>query len=80
MKTDKNYSSVLFNQIEKIEKNRIRKEAAIVARSLEVADERYAEAAKAMRRAEKTRKKMKRALKKFKKTGDISHLSVFGVE
>jgi len=72
-------SNVLNNSIKKAEKRRVAAHGIIVARARNAAEEELIQAQKALRLAEKRIKLQKKALKKFSKTGDITHLNIFGV-
>lgn len=75
----KNYSKVLFGEIEEARKKRVRVAAAKVAKHVNDAEERFESAKREAKRAAKLLKKMEKALKKYRKTGDEKYLEIFGV-
>ena len=75
----KNYSSVLFDEIEKQRKVNIRSHAKNVARALTDAEARVEAAKSALKDCLKSRKKIRKALKKFKESGDLRDLSALGI-
>ena len=71
----KNYSYVLFNEIEKQEKFDVKSKAKSVADAMKIKRERVVLAEAELKAARKRLKKAEKILKKFKKTGDVSLLS-----
>lgn len=76
--SNKNRSSVLFNEIERQEEARVRAAAGKVAKTVSDASERLERAEQELKRAEKHMRKIKKALKKYKKTGDLDCLKKLG--
>lgn len=75
----RNYSDKLFNQIDKVQAKRESSKAAHIVRASETAEEQLQEAEAAHRKAKKRVSKMRKALKKYKKSGNPKHLNIFGV-
>lgn len=71
--------NVLVKQVEKQEKKRVASYAVSVSDAMNQAEENLIEAQKQLRRAEEVIRNQKKSLKLFKKTGDVKHLSKFGV-
>lgn len=76
--TNKNRSKVLFNEIERQEEARVRAAAGKVAKTVSDANERLDRAEREYNRAAKSVKKIKQALKQYKKTGDLDCLKKLG--
>jgi len=74
----KNHSKVLFQEIERQEKAVVRVAAAKVADRFVSAEKRLADALQEAKRAKKLVKKMEKAIAKYKKSGDIDDLKIFG--
>ena len=73
-KPKKSNSKVLFEEIDKMEKEQHRKKARPVVEALRAAQERLSEAEDEHRRAKKKVKTINASIERYKATGDLKHL------
>jgi len=79
MKTLPNNYKTLVKQIDKNDKKRVASYAVKVAAARTKAEENLIAAQKAVAKAEAVMQLQKKAMKKFKKTGNVKYLAAFGV-
>ena len=74
-----NYSSVLFKELENLKKNTARQAAKKVAHVLGKQEEAVEQAKAALSNEKDKLKKLDKQIKKYKKSGDLRDLSIFGI-
>lgn len=74
-----NLSQVLFKEIRSQRKRALRAEAGHVANQMTDAQRHVIAAKKALKDAKKHEQALQKALNKFRKSGNLRHLEVFGV-
>lgn len=75
-----NYSSQMFKQVENLAKQRAGANAIAVSQAVSTTEQECERAYSKYMSMKKTIKKMKKALKKYKATGDVKYLKMFGVK
>jgi len=70
-----NNSKIVFKEIERQQENRERAKAASVVKVVDAAQDHHKRCIKAVKASEKALRKIKQALKKYKKTGNAKYLA-----